>query len=78
MALEIFQYVFSTVLLQIYTVTYPEGFSYQDTGTDAQIVALKKGKYTFLYIDILFFRLYFLNLIMLIKAYFEVSKKLMI
>ena len=57
----------------VYNVTYPDGFLYQYTGTDAPIVALKNGKYTFLYTDILFFRLYFLNLL-LIKAYFEIRK----
>ena len=35
----------------MFPVADPEGFSYRHTGTGAQILAPKKGKYTSLYTD---------------------------
>ena len=77
MALDVFQYdVFSTVLLQlnIYIDIF-RGIFILNTDIDAQIPVLKKGKYTFLYIDIFFSMLCFLNL-RLRKSYFLNHEKL--
>ena len=56
----------------LYTPLQSMWFSYWYTGTDAPILEPKKGKYTFLYTDIFFFRLF--PQFKIKKTYFQVRK----